>query len=175
MRITELTGAIATIASGGLRTEVHSITEIRDSAGAVLYRYQPDDAGEVIGATTNAKMQDVMSEVVRTGTGKAAALDRPAAGKTGTSQDYRDAWFIGFTGNLVGGVWLGNDDNAPMKHATGGGLPAHIFKQFMESAEAGLPAKPLAGQAPAVASEAPQEPEQKNGLEQLLDKLFNGT
>ena len=117
---------------------MHGITEIRDSAGAVLYRYQPDDAGEVIGATTNAKMQDVMSEVVRTGTGKAAALDRPAAGKTGTSQDYRDAWFIGFTGNLVGGVWLGNDDNSPMRMVTGGGHPARLWHDVMAAAHHGM-------------------------------------
>ena len=136
--LTELTGAIATIASGGLRADVHGITEIRDSTGAVLYRYQPDDAGEVIDATATTKMQDVMSEVVRTGTGKAAALDRPAAGKTGTSQDFRDAWFIGFTGNLVAGVWLGNDDNSPMRKVTGGGHPARLWHDVMASAHQGM-------------------------------------
>jgi penicillin-binding protein 1A len=72
-------------------------------------------------------------------------------------------------------VWVGNDDNAAMKHAVGGGLPAHIFKSFMEGAEAGLPARPLVGQAPAVVSEPAQQPEQSDGLQQLLDKLFNGT
>jgi penicillin-binding protein 1A len=111
-----------------------------------------------------------------TGTGKAARLeDRPSAGKTGTTQDFRDAWFIGFSADLVCGVWLGNDDNAPMKHAVGGGLPAHIFKRFMASAEAGLPVKPLAGQAPVAAGESTQQPEPTDGLQQLLDRLFNGT
>ena len=118
----------------------------------------------------------MMTQVMATGTGKSARLDdRPSAGKTGTTQDYRDAWFVGFTADLVCRVWVGNDDNAPMKHATGGGLPAHIFKQFMESAEAGLPAKPLAGQAPVAVSDTAQKPEQSDTLEQLLDKLFNGT
>ena len=83
-------------------------------------------------------MTQLMVATVTTGTGKAARLDeRPSAGKTGTTQDFRDAWFVGFTADLVCGVWIGNDDNAPMVHATGGGLPAHMFKAFMESAETG--------------------------------------
>ena len=119
-------------------------------------------------------MTGLMTQVMATGTGKGARLDdRPSAGKTGTTQDYRDAWFVGFSADLVCGVWVGNDDNAPMKHATGGGLPAHIFKNFMENAESGLPAKPLAGQAP-VAATTPQ-PEESDGLQKLLDKLFSGT
>ena len=118
-------------------------------------------------------MTGLMTQVMATGTGKAARLDdRPSAGKTGTTQDYRDAWFVGFSADLVCGVWAGNDDNAPMKHATGGGLPAHIFKNFMENAESGLPAKPLAGQP---SGESAQPPKQSDGLQQLLDKLFNGT
>jgi penicillin-binding protein 1A len=130
----------------------------------------------VIDPDLAAMMVRMMVAVVARGSGTAAALPgRVVAGKTGTTQDYRDAWFVGFSADLVCGVWVGNDDNAPMKHATGGGLPAHIFKQFMESAEAGLPAKPLAGQAPVAVSDTTQKPEQSDTLEQLLDKLFNGT
>jgi penicillin-binding protein 1A len=120
-----------------------------------------------------AAMTALMTEVMATGTGKAARLDdRPSAGKTGTTQDYRDAWFVGFSADLVCGVWVGNDDNTPMKHATGGGLPAHIFKNFMENAESGLPVRPLAGQA---VDATAQQPEQSDGLQQLLDRLFSGT
>jgi penicillin-binding protein 1A len=91
-------------------------------------------------------MTSLMVETVTTGTGKAARLaERPTAGKTGTTQDYHDAWFVGFTADLVCGVWIGNDDNGPMNKATGGGLPAHVFHNFMESAEVGLPVRPLAG------------------------------
>src|SRR5580692_6956031 len=91
-------------------------------------------------------VSQLMVETVTTGTGKNARLDeRPSAGKTGTTQDFHDAWFIGFTGDLVCGVWIGNDDSSPMIHATGGVLPAHVFKNFMEAAETGLPVKPLAG------------------------------
>ncbi|HZR85868.1 MAG TPA: PBP1A family penicillin-binding protein [Bradyrhizobium sp.] len=81
-----------------------------------------------------AELTSLLQGVVDHGTGRAAALDGLAAGKTGTSQDYRDAWFIGFNEQLVVGVWVGNDDHSPMKHVTGGSLPAAIWKQFMEQA-----------------------------------------
>lgn len=79
-------------------------------------------------------MIDLLQGVVEHGTGQAAALNGFAAGKTGTSQDYRDAWFIGFNDALVVGVWLGNDDDSPMKGVVGGSLPASIWKQFMTQA-----------------------------------------
>jgi penicillin-binding protein 1A len=117
-------------------------------------------------------MTRLMVETVSTGTGKAARLhDRPSAGKTGTTQDFHDAWFVGFSADLVCGVWIGNDDNAPMRHATGGGLPARIFKSFMDSAETGLPARPLAGAAPvAAAAEAPST--DQSDFDKFLDGLF---
>lgn len=80
-------------------------------------------------------MLDLLSSVVREGTGTAARLDRPAGGKTGTSQDYHDAWFVGFTSDLVVGVWAGNDDNTPMNNVTGGSLPANIWHDFVSAAE----------------------------------------
>ena len=131
-------------------------------------------------------MTSLFTEVMATGTGKTARLaERPSAGKTGTTQDYRDAWFVGFTADLVCGVWVGNDDDTPMHKAVGGGLPAHIWKTFMEDAETGLPARPLAGQASVVAATdttqptapgQPAPPEQKKDpIEELLNKLFNGT
>jgi penicillin-binding protein 1A len=84
-----------------------------------------------------------MSSVVDIGTGRGANLGRPAAGKTGTGQDFRDAWFIGFTAELVTGVWVGNDDNSPMKKVTGGSLPTQLWHAFMASALAGEPIRPL--------------------------------
>ena len=77
------------------------------------------------------------------GTGRAAALPWPAAGKTGTSQDWRDAWFVGFTRDLVAGVWAGNDKGAAMRGVTGGGLPARLWKRFMSVALAGTPPRPI--------------------------------
>ncbi|MEZ5648151.1 MAG: hypothetical protein R3E60_04275 [Alphaproteobacteria bacterium] len=84
-----------------------------------------------------------MVGVITSGTGKAAALDRPAAGKTGTSQDFRDAWFAGYTADLATVVWMGNDDNKPMRRVTGGGLPAQLWHKFMMAAHAGLPPRSL--------------------------------
>jgi penicillin-binding protein 1A len=118
-------------------------------------------------------MTGLMVETVTTGTGRAARLDdRPSAGKTGTTQDFHDAWFVGFSADLVCGVWIGNDDNTPMKHATGGGLPAHIFKTFMETAEAGLPAKPLRGAMPAIATDRAAPADQSDSFSQFLDSLL---
>ena len=147
--------------------------------------------GRVMSDQNAAEMTAMMRDTVLTGTGKAAALaDRPSAGKTGTSQDYRDAWFVGFTADLVCGVWIGNDDNAPMHAATGGGLPARVFHAFMTDAERGLPAKPLRASLITIASAAPASsstadgdtatdpkatPAQKDLLDDfqhLLDKLF---
>lgn len=88
----------------------------------------------------------MMQTTLVSGTATKARLeDRPAGGKTGTSQDFRDAWFIGYTANLVTGIWLGNDDNSPTKRASGGNLPAVIWHDFMQPAHDGIPASPLIG------------------------------
>jgi penicillin-binding protein 1A len=169
----ELTAAYAPFANGGNGMVPFGIVRIRTKGAEVLWQRKSSGLGQVMSPDNLKAMTALMTEVMATGTGKAARLsDRPSAGKTGTTQDYRDAWFVGFSADLVCGVWIGNDDNTPMRRATGGGLPSHIFKNFMEGAESGLPARPLAGQAVAVA--APQ-PEQSGGLQQLLDRLFNGT
>ena len=85
----------------------------------------------------------MLSDVVTTGTGRAARLRRPAAGKTGTSQDFRDAWFVGFTAELVTGVWLGNDNSSPMTNVAGGSFPARLWKGFMTESLKGAPARRL--------------------------------
>ncbi|MDE1938781.1 MAG: PBP1A family penicillin-binding protein [Alphaproteobacteria bacterium] len=172
----ELTSAYAPFANGGDGVAPYGIIRIRTKDGKILWQRKAGAPDQVMSQDNLAKMTTIMSQVVQTGTGKAARLDeRPSAGKTGTTQDYRDAWFVGFTADLVCGVWVGNDDNAPMKRATGGKLPAYIWKTFMENAEAGLPARPLAGQAVAVAGQPDQKPAESDGLQQLLDKLFSGT
>src|SRR3546814_18385979 len=87
----------------------------------------------------------MLAAAVDWGTGKAAELDRPVAGKTGTTQDSRDALFVGFTADLVAGVWTGNDDNSPMRGVTGGTVPARLWRTFMAEAHEGLQAKPNPG------------------------------
>jgi penicillin-binding protein 1A len=181
----ELTSAYAPFANGGEGVIPYGIVRIRTRAGKVLFTRQGAGAGEVISPANLAQMTGLFVESVTTGTGRSARLaERPTAGKTGTTQDYRDAWFVGFTADLVCGVWIGNDDNAPMKRATGGGLPARIFHNFMEAAEAGLPAKPLAGDiavaasepAPTPATPPPAPTHKSDDLESLINKLFgNGT
>ena len=105
----------------------------------VLFRRRERAQSRVVARKQVAEMDDLLHAVVDWGTGRAAAFGRAAAGKTGTSQDFRDAWFIGYTDKLVTGVWIGNDDGSPMAplngHAmTGGGLPARIWREFMRAA-----------------------------------------
>ncbi|MDE3117126.1 MAG: transglycosylase domain-containing protein, partial [Pseudomonadota bacterium] len=143
----ELTQAYASFANSGNGVAAYGITRVVTPSGRVLYAHKRDALGRVMSDSDLAEMTEVMQATVTDGTGRAARLDeRPSAGKTGTTQDYHDAWFVGFTADYVAGVWIGNDDNAPMHRAVGGGLPAQIFKSFMEAAEQGLPVRPLPGQ-----------------------------
>ena len=127
-RVIELVGAYAPFANGGLGVSPHVVTKIRTNEGKVLYARQPDQLGQVIEPRHVAMMNTMMQETLLSGTARKAEIPGwMAAGKTGTSQDFRDAWFIGYTANLVTGVWLGNDDNSPTKKATGGGLPVEVW------------------------------------------------
>ncbi len=146
----ELTAAYGAFANGGRAVWPYAIEEVRDTGGKLLYRRFGSGPGQVVDARALSGMNDMLTTVMRTGTGRSARLDRPAAGKTGTSQDYRDAWFIGYTADLITGVWLGNDDGRPMPSVTGSGAPARLWKSFMTTAHLGKPARPL----PAAASEA---------------------
>ncbi|MDB5395137.1 MAG: penicillin-binding protein family [Rhodospirillales bacterium] len=139
----ELTGAYAAFANGGTGVLPHTIERVTDNSGKVLYQRHGGGPGQVAKPEQVAELNSMMMDVIAYGTGKAARLDRPAAGKTGTSQDYRNAWFIGFTADLVTGVWFGNDDNSPMKKVTGGTLPAHTWHEFMMAANANLPPRDL--------------------------------
>ena len=153
--LTELTAAYATIANGGRGVLPHGILEIRDTtSGEVIYRRRGGGAGRAMSARHAAELTRMLQAVIAEGTGKAAGLDRPVAGKTGTSQDYRDAWFLGFTAHYVAGVWLGNDDNTAMKRVTGGGLPAQLWRDIMLAAHTDILAMPLKTEAPAEASDS---------------------
>ena len=141
--LVELTTAYAAFASGGIGAWPYGIREIRSNDGEVIYKRGGDGAGRVISAEDAGLMNEMLAGVIGHGTGRSAALGRPAAGKTGTTQDFHDAWFIGYTADLVAGVWLGNDDNSPMKHVTGGTLPARTWRAFMLAATEGMPIRPL--------------------------------
>jgi penicillin-binding protein 1A len=129
----ELTAAYAPFANGGFRAPPFGLVEISTAAGELLYRHRPPIDTRVAGRRTVRDMNLMLSEVMSTGTGRAGALpDWPAAGKTGTSQNASDAWFIGYTSELVAGVWLGNDDNSSMGTMTGGRVPAQIWRATLE-------------------------------------------
>src|SRR5208282_6877906 len=100
-------------------------------------------AGRVMSPEFAGTMNEMLGAVIGHGTGRSAALARPAAGKTGTTQDYRDAWFIGYTADLITGVWFGNDDDKPMNKVTGGSLPAQTWRSFMVAATQTMPVKAL--------------------------------
>ena len=181
--LVELTAAYAPFANGGFGVWPYAIAEIRDGDGAVIYQRSGSGPGRVVTAERVAAMNDMLSGVVREGTGKSAAIDRPVAGKTGTTQDFKDAWFVGYTADLVAGVWVGNDDGTLMKNVTGGGPPARLCAAVMTDANRGLPARYLPGyppsapvaQAPAAtappAASAPGAVEEKGFWGNLMDRL----
>ena len=139
----EMTAAYGAFANGGFGVWPYGIEEILDGEGRVLYRRQGSGPGRVIKAVYAGAMNAMLSHALEKGTGKAANFNRPLAGKTGTSQNFRDAWFIGYSADLIAGVWMGNDNQASMKNVTGGGLPAKAWRRFMVAAHTRTPVRPL--------------------------------
>jgi penicillin-binding protein 1A len=157
VNLLELVSAYAPFANGGSGVWPHGIAEVRDNTGKIVFHRSGSGLGQVVGPELAGTMNEMLSAVIDHGTGRSAALPRPAAGKTGTTQDYRDAWFIGYTADLVAGVWLGNDDNSPMNKVTGGSLPAKTWRRFMLAATKAMPVRPLpsALPPPSVVAEVP--------------------
>jgi penicillin-binding protein 1A len=141
----ELTSAYAPFANGGNAIATYVVERVSTKAGKTLYHRSPHDLGRIVEPRYVAMMNAMLRETVRVGTAtKGQLAGWQAAGKTGTSQDFRDAWFVGYTAHLVTGVWLGNDDSSPTRRATGGGMPVEIWARFMRTAHqnvavAGLP------------------------------------
>ncbi len=136
----EMVSAYAAFANGGLGVQPHVIARVRTANGKQLYVRRNASFGRVIDPQYVAMMNQMMQETLLTGTARKAELPGwQAAGKTGTSQDWRDAWFLGYTSYLVAGVWLGNDDNSPTKKVSGGNLPVEIWSRFMKAAHEGVP------------------------------------
>jgi penicillin-binding protein 1A len=140
----ELVSAYAPFANGGIGVQPHIIMRVKTAAGKTLYQRRAASFGRVVEPQHVAMMNVMMQETLATGTARKAELPGwPAAGKTGTSQDFRDAWFIGYTSRLVTGVWLGNDDSTPTKKASGGNLPVEIWSRYMTLAHKGAPVAAL--------------------------------
>jgi penicillin-binding protein 1A len=136
----EMVSAYAAFANGGVGVQPHVIARVRTAGGKQLYVRRNASFGRVIDPQYVAMMNQMMQETLLTGTARKAELPGwQAAGKTGTSQDWRDAWFVGYTSYLVAGVWLGNDDGSPTKKVSGGNLPVEIWSRFMRAAHEGVP------------------------------------
>ena len=144
--LAEMTSAFATLANNGLAVTRHAVLEVKRPDGEVLYVYQEPAPNQLVAERILREMNFMLAGVIREGTGRGASLGgRPAAGKTGTTQDHHDAWFIGYTADFAGGVWAGNDDNTPMDKVVGGTLPATLWREIMTAAHAGVAAHELAG------------------------------
>ena len=141
--------AYAVMPAGGYETHRHGIAQIIDYEGDVLYDFGRDEppAKRVVSEQATSSMNRMLTQIPVIGTAKRAALDGGivTGGKTGTSQSYRDAWFIGYTGNYTTAVWFGNDDFTSTKNMTGGSLPAMTFKKLMDYAHQGIELKPIPG------------------------------
>lgn len=142
----ELTAAYATFANGGYAVLPYVIRRVRNENGATLYEQSHARPQRVVSAAHVSEMNDMLNAVVATGTGAKAALPlHQAAGKTGTTQRFNDAWFVGYTAHRVAGIWVGNDRQRHMRHVTGGTLPAELWREIMARAHEGLPPRPLPG------------------------------
>lgn len=136
----ELASAYGILANGGRQVEPTGIIRIEDRDGTTLYEHQIRET-VVFNSDPIYALVDMMKGVVKYGTGRNANLPRPIAGKTGTTSDYKDAWFVGFVPQLVTAVWVGNDDNTPMNKMTGGWFPAMMWREYMKSALSDIPMK----------------------------------
>ena len=134
VKLYELTRAYGVFANGGFKVEPYGIERIESSRGKVLYSASRPRITKVLSTDTAAIMTAMLETVIERGTGAAARIGKPAAGKTGTTDDYKDAWFVGYTPTIVTGVWVGNDDNTRMGGLTGGSVPAVIWRDIMKVA-----------------------------------------
>ena len=141
--------AYAVFPADGMQSRRHGIEQVLDYEGNVLYDFSHDEppAKRVLSVDANSKMNQMLVTIPVMGTARRGALDNGivSGGKTGTSQAYRDAWYVGFTGNYTTAVWFGNDDFTPMNNRTGGALPAMTFKRLMDYAHQGMELRPIPG------------------------------
>ena len=183
VNLLELTAAYDVLANSGKGIFVHGIRSIENTSGKTLFMREGKGPGEILDSGLVNTMIRMLENTIQTGTGKNAKIDRPAAGKTGTSQSLRDAWFIGFSSDLVVGVWFGNDDDSPMKDITGGTAPALLWSDFMKKAHHGKP--PVALRDSIIVNrdkenkskidrliKKSKEIDQRNVFEKILDNFF---
>ncbi|SME93868.1 penicillin-binding protein 1A [Tistlia consotensis] len=177
--VLDMATAYSVLANGGDGVLPYGVSRIESADGQLIYDRHGGGLGRVIPPAVQASMVDMMQSAVAWGTARHADPGRPAAAKTGTSQDFRDAWFVGFTADWTVAVWLGNDDGKPMDGVTGGSLPAQLWRAIMTRISAGLPPRPLvyAAAVPSGAGRAGEAPASDQGgggpglLENLIERL----
>ena len=183
----EMTGAYAGILNGGSAVDPYGLIELRLKGESEALMDRTGGIGErVIQESAASQLVWMMQQVVDGGTGERAQVPGwQIAGKTGTTQAARDAWFVGFSADYVAGVWMGYDDNTPLSGVTGGGLPAEIFREVMIGIHAGLPPRPLPGTAPeparvatpapqpAPAAPAPRQQRRQRTIEDVAEDVLN--
>ncbi|MCC8940772.1 PBP1A family penicillin-binding protein [Bradyrhizobium sp. Arg68] len=165
--------AYATFPNRGKAVTPHSVLEVRTGAGDLVWRWDRDGPKprQAIPPNIAADMAGMMSHVVSEGTARRAALDGiPTAGKTGTTNAYRDAWFVGYTGNFTCAVWYGNDDYSPTNRMTGGSLPAQTWHDIMVAAHQGVEVRELVGVG--MGQKLPQQPAQANAQANAAPKIL---
>ena len=184
VNLLELTAAYDILANNGKGIFVHGIRSIENTEGKNLFTRKIQGPGKILNSNTVSIMTKMMEETIKNGTGKKAKINRPAAGKTGTSQSLRDAWFVGFTSSIVVGVWFGNDDDSPMEEITGGTAPAVLWSDFMEKAHENIKPRALNYNYQTSDSiietkrkikeiiEKSKENQKKNVFESILDNFF---
>lgn len=163
VNLLELTSAYGPFANGGFGMFPFGIETIREASGRILYQRTGGGTGRVVSMAHIAEINKMMKAVMTKGTGKKANINRNVAGKSGTSQGFRDAWFVGYSADLVLGVWMGNDNESPMRKVSGGSLPAVLWGQIMAAAHESVAPKTLPG------DETPKAVEKVKGF---FEKLF---
>ncbi len=162
--VMDMTTVYAVFAQHGRAVIPYAIEKITTKSGKILYERAAPSMPELVDSDNVAALDEMLQACVSYGTGKRAALNQTVSGKTGTTQDYRDAWFIGYAGRMTTGIWMGNDDNQVMNKITGGNLPAQLWHDYMQAAY--------------THEEQDTEPaytnEQSGGFKHFLDNLFEG-
>src|SRR5215210_6363587 len=175
VRLIEMTRAFASVANKGVAVTPYAIRKVVTAEGRLLYQHEGDDERVLVAPWVAAEMTDLLQSAVLTGTGRAAQIGRPVAGKTGTTSSNKDGWFVGFSSGITAGVWMGRDDAKPIGGLQGGTAPARAFHDFMVGAVARRPVESFETKVPMPdwqlepEEEAWMLPPMELGLEPLVD------
>ncbi len=170
----DLAAAFAPFANGGYAVAANPILRIETASGLVLYEREDPNLGRVMDPSAARAMDSMLRAAVSWGTGRQAAIPgRTVGGKTGTTQDYRDAWFVGYTPGLVAAVWVGHDDNAPLDEVTGGTVPARIWQRFASTSASRIDPVPALDARIALAGRNPPRETARRSIGGLLDDLLS--